>query len=241
MHELSLFTGAGGGLLATKYLLGFKAIGYVEINTYCQAVLAQRIKDGFLDPAPIFGDIRKFISEGYAKTYQGMVDVITGGDPCQGNSGAYTHGKIQESLAFEFIETIRIVRPTYVVRENPAKLRKDALSPDWKFKEWIESLGYTATIAEVRACCMGADHQRSRMFVLGQLSDTLCTGLVGDELQEAPRKKDGLGKIGRQNRWTATPRIHRKTDGVACIVDRLRAIGNGQVPRVVEAACTVLF
>jgi DNA (cytosine-5)-methyltransferase 1 len=69
LNELSLFSGAGGGLLGTK-LLGWKTIGYVENNEYCQKVILQRIKDGILDSPPIFGDIRKFISEGYAESYQ---------------------------------------------------------------------------------------------------------------------------------------------------------------------------
>lgn len=40
MRELSLFTGTGGGLLGTK-LLGWRHIGYVEKNDYCQQVLAR--------------------------------------------------------------------------------------------------------------------------------------------------------------------------------------------------------
>ena len=79
---LSLFTGAGGGDLAMQHLLGFKCKGYVEYENYCQEVIKQRITDGLLDSAPIFGDIRAFISEGYAASYQGLVDVITGGFPC---------------------------------------------------------------------------------------------------------------------------------------------------------------
>jgi len=81
MKELSLFSGAGGGLLATKYLLGWETIGYVEWDEYCQQVLIQRIKDGYLDAAPIFGDINEFIKGGYAGSYQGMVDVISAGFP----------------------------------------------------------------------------------------------------------------------------------------------------------------
>ena len=96
MRELSLFSGAGGGLLGSK-LLGWTCVGYVENNEYCQKVLKQRIADGILDAAPIFGDIRKFISEGYARSYQGMVDVVTGGFPCQdisiAGSGAGIDGK----------------------------------------------------------------------------------------------------------------------------------------------------
>jgi hypothetical protein len=55
--ELSLFTGAGGGILGT-HLLGWTPIGYVEFNDYCQRVLAQRIKDGLIPHAPILGDVR---------------------------------------------------------------------------------------------------------------------------------------------------------------------------------------
>lgn len=82
MRELSLFSGVGGGLLGTK-LLGFTAVGYVEWNKYCCRVLEQRIKDGFLDDAPIFNcDIREWIRLGYAESYQGLVDIITAGFPC---------------------------------------------------------------------------------------------------------------------------------------------------------------
>lgn len=82
MRELSLFAGAGGGILGSK-LLGWTTVGYVEFNEYCQKVLAQRIKDGLIDNAPIFGDIRAFNDCGYASSYQGMVNVVTGGFPCQ--------------------------------------------------------------------------------------------------------------------------------------------------------------
>ena len=80
LRELSLFSGAGGGLLGSK-LLGWKAVGYVEFNKYCQQVLEARIREGYLDEAPIFGDIRQFIEEGYAEAYAGHVDVISAGFP----------------------------------------------------------------------------------------------------------------------------------------------------------------
>jgi DNA (cytosine-5)-methyltransferase 1 len=82
MNELSLFTGAGGGLLGSK-LLGWRTIGYVEKEPYCQKVIVQRIADGLLDAAPVYGDIRRFINDGYAANYQGMVDVVSAGFPCQ--------------------------------------------------------------------------------------------------------------------------------------------------------------
>lgn len=79
--ELSLFSGVGGGLLGTKWLLGWQTVGYVEWDKYCQQVIQARIRDGMLDDAPIFGDIRAFVKEGHAEAYAGNVDVISGGFP----------------------------------------------------------------------------------------------------------------------------------------------------------------
>jgi site-specific DNA-cytosine methylase len=87
MNELSLFTGAGGGLLGT-HLLGWKPCGYVEFNPYCQKVIAQRIKDGFLPIAPIFTDVREFIKSGAARQYRGIAQVVSAGFPCQPFSSA---------------------------------------------------------------------------------------------------------------------------------------------------------
>ena len=82
VNELSLFSGAGGGLLGT-HLLGWRPIGYVEVDGYCQRILRQRQLDGILPAAPIFGDVRAFIDSGCAELYQGITDVITAGFPCQ--------------------------------------------------------------------------------------------------------------------------------------------------------------
>lgn len=120
MRELSLFSGAGGGLLASKYLLGWRTIGYVEFDDYCQRVLAQRIRDGLLDEAPIFGDIRSFIREGYAGAYQGMVDVVSAGFPCQPFSvaGKRKGRDDDRNMWPATFATIRIIRPRYVFLEN---------------------------------------------------------------------------------------------------------------------------
>lgn len=62
MYELSLFAGAGGGILGGK-LLGWRCIGAVEIEGYRRGVLAQRQNDGILDPFPIWDDIKTFRSD----------------------------------------------------------------------------------------------------------------------------------------------------------------------------------
>lgn len=123
MRELSLFTGAGGGLLGTQ-LLGWQHVGYVEHNDYRQRLLRQRIDDGILDTAPIFGDIQTFNREGYAASYSGMVDVITAGFPCQPFSrmGKRKSGDDHRNMWPATAECIRIIRPRFTLLENVANL-----------------------------------------------------------------------------------------------------------------------
>ena len=83
MNELSLFSGCGIGSWAFKESEDWRTVGYVEWDKYCQRVIAQRIQDGLLDEAPIFGDIRAFVSEGYAERYRGVAEVVSAGFPCQ--------------------------------------------------------------------------------------------------------------------------------------------------------------
>jgi hypothetical protein len=59
MNSLHLFAGIGGGILADK-ILGHRIVGAVEIDSYCRDVLKQRQEEGFLEPFPIFEDVRTF-------------------------------------------------------------------------------------------------------------------------------------------------------------------------------------
>lgn len=78
LNELALFAGAGGGILGS-HLLGWNTICAVERDAYASQVLAQRQNDGFLKPFPIWSDITTFDG----KPWKGIVDVISGGFPCQ--------------------------------------------------------------------------------------------------------------------------------------------------------------
>ena len=167
MRELSLFTGAGGGVLGTK-LLGWTTIGYVENDKYCQKIIKQRIADGILDASPIFGDIRKFISEGYAKAYQGMVDVVTAGFPCQPFSVA-GKGKGENDIRNMWpstLEAIRIVRPKYCFLENvPGLLSRKHRYFEKILKDLAKS-GYDVKWKIISAAEMGAPHKRDRLWIL---------------------------------------------------------------------------
>lgn len=120
MNELSLFTGAGGGVLGTHHLLGWKTCGYVEWNEYCQRVIAARIADGYLTSAPIFTDVREFVQSGAAEQYRGVADVVSAGFPCQPFSfaGSRAGDSDERDMWPETIACIRIVRPKFVLLEN---------------------------------------------------------------------------------------------------------------------------
>ena len=195
MYELSLFTGGGGGVLGTS-LLGWQPRGYVEWNTYCQKLIAARIKDGYLANAPIFGDIRAFIHDGYAGRYRGMVDVITGGFPCQPFSVAGKRAGEDDARNMwpATIETISLVRPPIVWLENVSALQspvsrriivheiqeclfggrvRHRTEVVAKFPSYfgrvlsdLDALGYRCRWDCIPASAVGANHRRDRVWIV---------------------------------------------------------------------------
>lgn len=232
MRELSLFTGAGGGLLGT-HLLGWTPVGYVENDDYCQRVLAQRIQDGFIPEAPIFGDIRAFIREGYADSYSGMVDVITAGFPCPAYSSAARGRNLDEkNLWEETAAVINAVNPPRVFLENVVGIR--GYLP--RIGRDLAEMGYSlAPVAEVSAASVGAPHPRRRVWIVANSDgNNECRVPVDVEMAEPQEVvlSSGWGEFDR--------RILGMDDGMAGRMERYSAIGNGQVPRVVQTAWEVL-
>ena len=161
MNELALFAGAGGGLLGSR-LLGWRTVCYVEKNPYCQKVIQARIKDGFLDDAPIWDDVRTFDGRPWA----GIVDVVSAGFPCQPFSGAGKQlGESDErNLWPDTLRIIREARPEWVFLENVTRL----LSFDY-FGQILGDLaesGYDARWDCIPASAIGAPHQRDRIWIV---------------------------------------------------------------------------
>jgi len=293
LNELSLFTGAGGGVLGTR-LLGWRSVGYIEWDKFCQQILAQRIKDGILDEAPIFGDIDDFIKSGAAKKYQGYVDVVTAGFPCQPFSVAgKKKGQDDDRNKWpQTIQCIRDVRPRYAFLENVPGL----LSSGY-FGEILTALaeaGFDARWCVLGADDVGAPHRRKRLWIKATSQDPERSGCLHGEHEEGrvqvrEQRESGSGggervsgnsqdvadsgserkeylsthdkdpqrrteggaescwggedgaEFGRKPDWWAIePELGRVAHRVAHRVDRLKAIGNGQVPAVAAAAWTIL-
>ena len=166
MNELSLFSGAGGGLLATKHFLKWRTIGYVEQNHYCQNIISQRAKEGLLDSAPLWGDINEFIESGAVDQYEGVTDVVTGGFPCQPFSVAGRRkGKDDGRNCWpQCIEVIRRVKPRFFFGENVPGLLNSGYFPE--ILRSLAQAGYATRWVVLGVDDVGGNHRRKRLWLL---------------------------------------------------------------------------
>lgn len=161
MHELALFAGAGGGILGGK-LLGWRTVCAVEIDDYARRVLCARQDDGSLPPFPIWDDIRTFDG----KPWRGVVDIVTGGFPCQDISVAGTGKGLdgeRSGLWTEMARTIREVGPRYVLVENSPALTARGLG---RVCGDLAAMGYDARWGVLGAVDAGAPHRRERIWIV---------------------------------------------------------------------------
>jgi DNA (cytosine-5)-methyltransferase 1 len=271
VNELALFAGAGGGILG-GHLLGWRTVCAVEWEPYPASVLAQRQNDGLLPAFPIWDDVRTF--DGHA--WRGVVDVVSGGFPCQDISVAGKGAGIDGTRSGMWGHMARIigeVRPRYVFVENSPALITRGLG---RVLGDLAALGYDCRWTVLGAADVGAPHQRDRIWIVAN-----STGTGGDawslqvkrsngrSLESGPstelvksscssafvadsdssqregnkrpqRKTQERTELGESGWWTTEPDVGRVAHGVAARVDRLKAIGNGQVPLCAATAWRLL-
>ena len=171
MNELALFAGAGGGILGGK-LLGWRTVCAVEWESYPASVLVARQNDGLLPPFPIWDDVQTFDG----RPWRGIVDVISGGFPCQDISAAGKGAGIDGERSGMWGEMARIiheVRPRFVFVENSPMLTSRGLG---RVLGDLAAMGFDARWGVLGAADIGANHQRDRIWIVakwnGQLSHT---------------------------------------------------------------------
>ena len=160
LRELALFAGAGGGILG-GHLIGWRTVCAVEWEPYPACVLAQRQNDGLLPPFPIWDDVCTFDG----KPWRGLVDVVSGGFPCQDISAAGKGAGIDGERSGLWREMARIigeVRPRYVFVENSPLLVGRGLI---RVLADLAEMGFDARWGVIGAADVGAPHQRDRMWI----------------------------------------------------------------------------
>jgi DNA (cytosine-5)-methyltransferase 1 len=218
-----------------------------------------RQNDGHLAPFPVWDDVVTFDG----RPWRGAVDVVLGGFPCQDISAAGRGAGIDGEKSGLWREMARIVgevRPRFVFVENSPLLVHRGLAV---VLGDLASLGYDAAWCVLGAHDVGAPHRRDRIWIVAadadcdskhavsvnaKMASTSKVSRVPDA-DSAQRQGDecavGVGQkhadASGHGWWESEPSVGRVADVVACRVDRLRAIGNGQVPAVAALAWRTLI
>jgi DNA (cytosine-5)-methyltransferase 1 len=262
LNELALFAGAGGGILG-GHLLGWRTVCAVEWESYPASVLLARQNDGILPPFPIWDDVQTF--DGNA--WRGIVDVVSGGFPCQDISAAGKGAGIDGERSGMWKEMARViceVRPKFVFVENSPMLTHRGLD---RVLANLANMGFDAEWGVLGASDIGAKHHRKRIWIVARQREIFSYSndrqFGGQQQQESHAETGGNmantdNTIRRGQRWGFgsdknsqsqwnlhtifnQPEPLRVADGVAARVDRLKAIGNGQVPQVAAVAWQLLM
>lgn len=163
MNVLSLCSGIGGLDLALDLATGgaAKSICYVEGEAHAAAILAARMEEGCLAPAPIWNDLTTFDG----RPWRGVVDCITAGYPCQPFSIAGRRAGTDDPrhLWPHVARVSRESEAALIFLENvPGHLSLgfDVVCQD------LHSMGYKVAAGLFSAEEIGAPHLRKRLFIL---------------------------------------------------------------------------
>jgi DNA (cytosine-5)-methyltransferase 1 len=172
MNELALFSGAGGGILG-GHLLGWRTVCAVEWEEYPASVLCARQNDKVLPTFPIWDDVRTFDG----RPWRRIVDVVSGGFPCQDISAAGRGAGItgeKSSMWKHMARIISQVRPQYAFVENSPMLTVRGLGV---VLGDLSEMGYDCRWGVVSAADIGANHRRDRIWIVGKVTNPKCIRL----------------------------------------------------------------
>lgn len=238
LNVLSLFAGIGGLELGLERA-GLRVVGQVEIDPYCQRVLARHWPE-----VPRHDDVRT-APQWWRSRPRPRLDVVAGGFPCQpfSNAGHRLGVRDDRWIWPAMARTVRLLRPRYVLVENVAALVRDRVAFGRVLAD-LADLRFDAEWAVLPASEFGAPTPRERLYLLahtpgldGHPRDLLEPGRI----RPAPLAAGGLSGLPAPARrraaaaWLAgEPRVDRLADGIPHQVERLRVIGNAIIPAAGE-------
>lgn len=244
LRELALFAGAGGGILGGK-LLGWKTVCAVECNAYAAQVLAQRQNDRTIESFPIWSDVCSFDG----KPWKGIVDIVSGGFPCQDISSAGKGAGIDGEKSGLWKHMARIideVQPRFVFVENSPLLVSRGLV---RILGDLAIMGFDARWGIIGAIDAGFHHNRKRLWIAANTDGNRSQRINAESSDKARKSQAKESDIARvvskiqQGGENCIPEswILRSSNGMASRMDRTVAIGNGQVPAVAARAWNMLM
>jgi len=212
VNELALFAGAGGGILG-GHLLGWRTVCAVEWEPYPASVLCARQNDKILPPFPIWDDVQTFDG----KAWRGIVDVVSGGFPCQDISAAGKGAGITGSRSSMWKHMARIigeVRPQYVYVENSPMLVSRGLNV---VLADLAALGFDVRWGVVSAADVGANHKRERIWIRAKQRNFLSHAEYnrhGRWKQQSEDIEETIGMANTQHFGGISPQEVRSDHGI---------------------------
>lgn len=233
----SLFAGIGGFDLGLERS-GMVCKWQVEIDDY-----ARRVLEKHWPSVPRWDDVRTFLADGNVGPW--CVDAIAAGFPCQNLSNAGDKTGINGSksgLWKEVVRCVRLLRPRFIILENVPEITRRGL--DEVIGALVQS-GYDTWHDCIPSAFVGGDSWRERFFLIAEL---VCVGrevvlpclsrTYGKAISKTEWKSNSFdtrfARLEEMERRFSEPSLLRTNDGVSCIVDRIRCLGNAVDPRVAE-------
>lgn len=182
----SLFSGIGGFDLAAEWM------GWTNVFSCEKDDKANRVLQKQFPNVTHHRDIFKLDGT----QYQGQIDILTGGFPCQPFSLAGKRkGESDDRYLWpEMYRIIREIKPTYVVGENVYGLvnMEDGSTLETIYTD-LESEGYKVESFIIPACAVQAWHRRDRIWIIAYTYDS-------NERRTSRRfpQEDGQGRLQQQ-------------------------------------------
>lgn len=170
MNIISLFSGCGG------LDLGFEKAGFkIPVANEFDKSIWETFKVNHPNTHLIEGDVRKIAIDEIAGFFDGEVDGIIGGPPCQSWSEAGSLKGIEDDrgqLFFDYIRILKEFKPKFFLAENVSgMLANRHSSAVQNILQMFESVGYDVTLTLVNAKDYGVAEERKRVFYIGFRKD----------------------------------------------------------------------
>lgn len=190
MRHGSLFSGIGGFDLAAEWM-GWENVFQVEWDKYCQKVLVKNFTN-----VKRYGDIKEFDGT----EYRGLIDILTGGFPCQPFSVAGKQkGKGDDRYLWpEMLRVIREIQSSWIISENvPGIIRMELENICLA----LESEGYEVQPFIIPSASIGAWDKRDRIWIIAHNNKFGCNNeqkgqikTIQNEIRNSKIEKQGGGK-----------------------------------------------
>lgn len=241
LRGLSLCAGIGGIELGISLAYpNYRTICYVERESFPAAILAAKMEERALYPAPIWSDVSTFSKE----YFPAEVDVITAGYPCQPFSSAGNR-KGKEDPRHLWPHISRIIgeyKPKLCIFENVRNHVKIGLK---EVLEELHKLGYDAEWDIFSAREEGASHRRERLFILAYSTSAGRETWRSIRLGIAEGRRTGLATCENDkvdwDKGVAQSPICGVDNVLPNRLDRLRALGNAVCPPMAMRAFVELM